>query len=115
MRSADAPLDPDGARVTLDLFPVQEAPPVTATPGAPAPGAPNAPVAPNAPLAPLAPNAPTAKTIVLDPGHGGDELGARGPKGALEKAVALYERHGFKEYKADHKSCRCDRTYFLDI
>jgi len=33
----------------------------------------------------------------------------------LEKAVALYERHGFKEYTADHKSCRCDRTYFLDI
>lgn len=27
--------------------------------------------------------------IVLDPGHGGDEIGARGPEGTLEKAVTL--------------------------
>ena len=33
----------------------------------------------------------------------------------LKAAVALYERHGFKEYVADHKSCRCDRTYYLDV
>ena len=33
----------------------------------------------------------------------------------LQAAVALYERHGFKEYTADHKSCRCDRTYYLDL
>jgi len=86
VRSADAPLDPDGARMTLDFYPVPEAPPTTAAPGTPAaPGAP----APNAPFAPVAPNAPTAKTIVLDPGHGGDELGAKGSKGGLEKAIAL--------------------------
>ncbi len=86
VRSADAPLDPDGARMTLDFYPVPEAPPTTAAPGTPAaPGAP----APNAPLAPLAPSAPTAKTIVLDPGHGGDELGAKGSKGGLEKSIAL--------------------------
>jgi N-acetylmuramoyl-L-alanine amidase len=29
------------------------------------------------------------KVIVLDPGHGGDEVGARGPEGSLEKTVAL--------------------------
>jgi N-acetylmuramoyl-L-alanine amidase len=29
------------------------------------------------------------KTVALDPGHGGDESGARGPTGALEKAVCL--------------------------
>jgi N-acetylmuramoyl-L-alanine amidase len=28
--------------------------------------------------------------IVLDPGHGGDEIGARGPDGTLEKAVTLH-------------------------
>ena len=33
----------------------------------------------------------------------------------LKAAVALYERYGFKEYVADHKSYRCDRTYCLDI
>jgi len=33
--------------------------------------------------------APFQKVIVLDPGHGGDEIGARGPGGTLEKAVAL--------------------------
>jgi len=33
----------------------------------------------------------------------------------LKAAVGLYERHGFKEYTADHKSCRCDRTYYLDL
>ena len=33
----------------------------------------------------------------------------------LKTAVVLYERYGFKEYTADHKSCRCDRTYYLDL
>ena len=33
----------------------------------------------------------------------------------LKAALVLYERYGFKEYTADHKSCRCDRTYFLDL
>jgi N-acetylmuramoyl-L-alanine amidase len=36
------------------------------------------------------PEAPAGtRTIVLDPGHGGDEVGARGPSGALEKDVTL--------------------------
>ena len=30
------------------------------------------------------------KLIVLDPGHGGDEIGARGPEGTLEKSVTLH-------------------------
>ena len=90
VRSADAPLDPDGARMTLDLFPVQEQ---TSASGAGAPG--EAPSASGAsprgeapPVPPIA-GAPTARTIVLDPGHGGDELGAKGSKGGLEKAIAL--------------------------
>jgi N-acetylmuramoyl-L-alanine amidase len=33
--------------------------------------------------------APFQEVIVLDPGHGGDDIGARGPEGTLEKAVAL--------------------------
>jgi N-acetylmuramoyl-L-alanine amidase len=70
-------------------------------PGAPsAPNAPNAPVtAPNTPNAPIAPNAPlpvfgeasrpSIRTIVIDPGHGGDDNGVKGPAGALEKDVVL--------------------------
>ena len=32
---------------------------------------------------------PGLKTIVIDPGHGGEEAGAKGAKGTLEKAVTL--------------------------
>jgi len=83
VKAADAPLDPDGTRITLDLFPAPES--TGAAPGAPAPGAPGAP----APNAPLAPNAPSVHTIVIDPGHGGDETGAHGAKGTLEKTITL--------------------------
>jgi N-acetylmuramoyl-L-alanine amidase len=65
----------------------------------PAPGAPNAPGAPSAPSTAIAPNAPlpvfgeasrpSIRTIVIDPGHGGDDNGVKGPAGALEKDVAL--------------------------
>ncbi|MSO30259.1 MAG: hypothetical protein EXQ48_04840 [Acidobacteria bacterium] len=53
-----------------------------------------APVAPNAPIAPALPvfagaNRPTISTIVLDPGHGGDDNGVKGAGGALEKSVTL--------------------------
>jgi putative acetyltransferase len=33
----------------------------------------------------------------------------------LKAAVVLYERYGFQQYTADHQSCRCDRTYYLDL
>jgi len=32
---------------------------------------------------------PTIRTIVIDPGHGGEDTGVRGPGGALEKVVTL--------------------------
>ena len=57
-----------------------------------------APNAPNAPYAPVAPTAlpafrgasrPTISTIVLDPGHGGEDTGVKGADGALEKTVTL--------------------------
>ncbi len=62
-----------------------------------APSAPGAPSAPNAPSAPSAAGdlpvfsaaRPTVRTIVIDPGHGGDENGVQGPGGALEKDVTL--------------------------
>jgi N-acetylmuramoyl-L-alanine amidase len=39
--------------------------------------------------APAAPPDEGVRTIVIDPGHGGAEVGARGPGGTLEKDVAL--------------------------
>jgi N-acetylmuramoyl-L-alanine amidase len=36
-----------------------------------------------------APPEPQQRTIVIDPGHGGDDFGAKGPAGTLEKDVAL--------------------------
>jgi N-acetylmuramoyl-L-alanine amidase len=48
----------------------------------PAPGA-------SAPARPQVAEEPRQRTIVLDPGHGGDDTGAKGPAGTLEKDVAL--------------------------
>lgn len=82
LRAADSPVEPDGTRVTIDLFAASE------QTTAPAPGAPPAP-----PTAPPLPEpvfpTPGVKTIVIDPGHGGDESGAKGAKGTLEKALTL--------------------------
>lgn len=80
------------ALVTIEL--VAAGADTSVAPGAPT--APNAPVAPNAPSVSAAPlpvfgpeTRPTIRTIVIDPGHGGDENGVKGPGGALEKDVAL--------------------------
>ena len=36
-----------------------------------------------------APEGPAVRTVVIDPGHGGDDVGAKGPGGTLEKDVSL--------------------------
>ncbi len=43
---------------------------------------------PSQPAAPVA-NAPSGPVVVLDPGHGGDDEGARGPAGEVEKDITL--------------------------
>jgi N-acetylmuramoyl-L-alanine amidase len=45
----------------------------------------------SAPVASPAPRsrAPVVRTVVIDPGHGGEEVGAVGPAGAMEKDVTL--------------------------
>jgi N-acetylmuramoyl-L-alanine amidase len=78
LRASDTTGGADTTRLVLDLFGTPE----PAAPG-PEPAAPDTPVAP--------PPLPTSnvRTIVVDPGHGGTEEGARGVKGTLEKTVTM--------------------------
>jgi N-acetylmuramoyl-L-alanine amidase len=77
-RATDMPVDSTMARLVVDVLSGAE-PPTATTTTTPAPAAP--PV--------LAPTAQGLRTIVIDPGHGGDEAGAKGAKGTLEKDVTL--------------------------
>ncbi len=78
-RTTDTPGDRGSARLVIDvLAQTTEAPPQQPTP--PLPEAP--------PLIDLAPSG-TLRAIVIDAGHGGEEDGARGPSGALEKQITL--------------------------
>ena len=76
-RASDATVEPDATRVVIDLF--ASADPTTQ--GQTPPAGPEA--------APLPLPAPGVRTIVLDPGHGGDEQGARGARGTVEKELTL--------------------------
>jgi N-acetylmuramoyl-L-alanine amidase len=76
-RAADAPGGATSERLIVDVLsaPVPEPPPTTtATPEA-------------SPLAP--PTSAGLRTIVLDPGHGGADTGAKGTRGTLEKDVTI--------------------------
>jgi N-acetylmuramoyl-L-alanine amidase len=66
------------ARLVLEF----EGPPLPA-------GAKTAAPAPPRPTPRPALEEPAVRTIVIDPGHGGQEVGARGPGGTLEKDVSL--------------------------
>jgi N-acetylmuramoyl-L-alanine amidase len=80
-RATDQTAGADATRVLVDLM--------AAADPAPAPGAPGAPAAPAGPEAPLPLPTTGIRTIVIDPGHGGEEAGARGARGTLEKTVTL--------------------------
>jgi N-acetylmuramoyl-L-alanine amidase len=93
-RASDASSDPTTTRIALSLG--AEPGTETAGPGGapPAPGMATGPTpAPGGAPGPLptfeAGPAPALRTIVIDPGHGGDEAGARGPGGTEEKTVTL--------------------------
>ena len=82
-RTADQPAPGGATRIVIDLAAQTEA--------APAPGVPPPATPPPGETPPLLDLPPTGglRTIVIDPGHGGDENGARGEKGTLEKNVTL--------------------------
>jgi N-acetylmuramoyl-L-alanine amidase len=72
------------ARITLDIT---AAGATTEPAPAPEPPAPAPPADPEIPS--LAIPRAVLQTIVIDPGHGGDDTGAAGPAGTLEKQIAL--------------------------
>jgi N-acetylmuramoyl-L-alanine amidase len=81
-RAADAPGDRGAGRLVVDILAsTTDAPP--AAPSVPAAPPPEDPPS----LLELTPGA--LRTIVIDAGHGGDEHGARGPQGTMEKDVTL--------------------------
>jgi N-acetylmuramoyl-L-alanine amidase len=95
-RAATVPIDAASSRVVIDVTAAGTPLPAPsslakAQPPAPPPLAPPPAAAarPEPPAAlPLAQPA-GVRTIVIDPGHGGDEQGTRGASGALEKDVVL--------------------------
>ncbi len=92
-RTSPATSSGTAAIVTVELLAApteSSAPALPAGPAGPAaPGAPGPAVA-TGPLPVFGGGArPTLGTIVIDPGHGGDDSGVKGPGGAVEKDVAL--------------------------
>jgi len=83
-RASLVPTDAASARVVVDLLPAG----ALVVPPAPPPPPPPAP-APPPTDAGAPPVAAGFRTIVIDPGHGGAEEGARGPSGLLEKDLTL--------------------------
>ena len=74
--------DAGSGRLTIDLLP--------ATPDAAATPAPPPMPAPDTRLViPMQGPSTGLRTVVIDPGHGGDELGTQGAKGTLEKEITL--------------------------
>jgi N-acetylmuramoyl-L-alanine amidase len=72
--------DAGSGRLTVDLLPAA----TTDAPAAPAVAAPDARL-----VIPSQAPATGLRTVVIDPGHGGEELGTQGAKGTLEKDVTL--------------------------
>ncbi|MFL6279529.1 MAG: N-acetylmuramoyl-L-alanine amidase [Vicinamibacterales bacterium] len=79
-RTTDTPGDRGAARLVIDVM-------AQTSEAQPAP-TPAPPVSEAPPLIDLAPSG-GLRAVVIDAGHGGDENGAKGPNGALEKQITL--------------------------
>jgi N-acetylmuramoyl-L-alanine amidase len=77
-RASDLPADRGAGRLVIEILA-----PANETPQQPPP-----PPLDTPPLLDLAP-AETVRTVVIDPGHGGSEIGSKGPQGTLEKDLTL--------------------------
>jgi N-acetylmuramoyl-L-alanine amidase len=83
-RATDQPGPAGATRIVIDFVPLTDV--AAPQPGTPPPAPPSQTETP--PLLDLPP-AGGLRTIVIDPGHGGDDAGARGTQGTLEKNVTL--------------------------
>jgi len=83
-RATDQPGPAGATRIQIDLVPQTDAPAPPTAPGPPQPQP-----QPDAPPLLDIPPAGGLRTIVIDPGHGGDDAGAKGAQGTLEKTVTL--------------------------
>ncbi len=79
-RVTNTQIDAGSGRVTIDLMPAM-------TDAAPAPAP--SPAPDTRVVIPTQAPSTGLRTVVIDPGHGGDELGTQGSKGTLEKDVTL--------------------------
>ena len=80
-RTTTSQPDATSSRLTVELLPAGAEPPAPPSPPAAAP--------PTADPLPMPLPSTGVRTIVIDPGHGGDEAGARGAAGVLEKEVTI--------------------------
>jgi N-acetylmuramoyl-L-alanine amidase len=88
-RATTSQPDASSARLSIELLPATtETPASPAGTTAPTPAPAPAPAPPVDPLPMPAPSA-GLRTVVIDPGHGGNEHGTRGSGGALEKDITL--------------------------
>jgi N-acetylmuramoyl-L-alanine amidase len=85
-KASDTPGDRGAVRIVVDVIAQTTNQPAPGTPATPTPQA--TPPAEPPPLLDLTP-AGGLRTVVIDAGHGGEEEGARGPGGTLEKNVTL--------------------------
>jgi N-acetylmuramoyl-L-alanine amidase len=86
-RATDQPGPAGATRIVIDLAAQADATPVTPTPTPRQPTSP--PTQPETPPLLDLPPAGGLRTIVIDAGHGGDDGGAKGAQGTLEKTVTL--------------------------
>jgi len=86
-KASDMPGDRGAVRIVVEV--IAQTTSATPAPGTAAPGTPVTPPTTEPPsLLDLAP-AGGLRTVVIDAGHGGEEEGAKGPNGTLEKNVTL--------------------------
>jgi len=87
-RASTSQADAGSGRVSIELLPPAGETPTTPPAGAAPPPAAGPPPPDTRPS--LAQMASTGlRTVVIDPGHGGDEQGAQGSRGTLEKDITL--------------------------
>jgi N-acetylmuramoyl-L-alanine amidase len=84
-RATSSQPEANASRLTIEMLPAGAEPP--AAPALPAPP-PSPPPTTSDPV-PFPFPAAGVRTVVIDPGHGGQETGTRGPAGTLEKDITL--------------------------